>query len=302
MNRSVMIVLVVAGAVVSVGAGILVGFTLGQRGQQQVAVASPAGSSFTAPSATTPGTPSPVQPTPNMTPGQPPAGTQPAPGATSASPPNTATNNTGQPMTPGTGRPGMTPRTGQPGAGTSPRTGQPGTTGGAQPGTTGTRQPFTRPAQFTLARLVEHVANLKDGATALTAAQAKTILAAVTPLEKLAKLTADKAKQVTDKVNAVLTADQKTAVEAGGRMFGGGGPSPGAGTSPPAGGGAPGGGGATQGGPGGMPRTGAPGGGGTPNFQPPAADENPFNPTVKSMMTDRLQTALKTLQDIAAGK
>jgi len=138
--------------------------------------------------------------------------------------------------------------------------------------------------------------------TELKPAQAKSILAVLTPLRKQPKLTQDQAKGAIQKLQKVFDAKQLAAVDRsvqasqqrrggfggpGGGGPGGGGPGGPGGAGRPPGGGGPGG----PGGPGGAgrpPGGGGPGGGGPPAFDPAAMkDFNPFNPDKKSPMYDR---------------
>jgi hypothetical protein len=167
-------------------------------------------------------------------------------------------------------------------------------------------------ATFELMRLVRNVGRLDSGDKGhLTPDQAKKILVILTPLRKQIALNNVQAKAATNKINAVLTKEQKKIIKAmkpekgmggmgsghhpegEGGMMGGGGP------HPPDGGGMMGGGG----GPhhpdgegmmgGGGPHQGPhPGGPGMENF-------NPFNPPKDSPMAKNTDKLFKQLEKTA---
>ena len=152
----------------------------------------------------------------------------------------------------------------------------------------------------------------RSKSTQLKPAQAKQILAVLTPLTKKPKLTQDEAKANIQKLQRVFNARQLAAVDksiqAGSRRGGPGGGGPGGGG--PRAGGPPGGGGPGAGGPGGRgPGGGGPGGsaGNRPRFDPARMKNfNPFNPEKSSPMYDRTLRRNKSLttflQARAAGK
>jgi len=188
----------------------------------------------------------------------------------------------------------------------------------AMPGRPGGDRP--RDARFTLMRTFHNIARLdEDGKAPLSSAQAKAILAVMTPLRSQATLTADEAAKAQTKLDAVLTTAQRDAIAAMPR-FGGGGR-----------GGQQGGGG--RGGPGGAgnggttptpglftPRSSqhgeqAPAGGEQPapaGGRPPGqgrmfgggmpANFNPFNPPKDSPMAERMNARLQTTFDALQAK
>jgi hypothetical protein len=155
---------------------------------------------------------------------------------------------------------------------------------------------------------VERSANTK-----LKPAQAKQVLAALSPLRKQPKLTQDQAKAAIQKLQKALDARQMSAMDRAiqqsqRRMAGGGRPG---GGGPGFGGGGPGGPGG--GGPGGGPRAGGPGGpggggpGGRGGFDPNRMKNfNPFNPEKGSprydQTKDRNDKLFAFLAARAAGK
>ncbi|MFA6451524.1 MAG: hypothetical protein WCX65_18780 [bacterium] len=129
-------------------------------------------------------------------------------------------------------------------------------------------------AAFQLSRLARNVGNLDTaGKNRLTAVQAKKILGIIKPLRKQTSLTDDQAKAATDKINVILTAEQKKLITAmKPERRGGGGPGGGMHNGP--------------GGPGGMHE--GPGGEGRHQNRGMIENFNPFNPSKDMPMADEL--------------
>lgn len=84
-------------------------------------------------------------------------------------------------------------------------------------GTTGQRpmMGMAMHGTFALLRLFRGIGRLEEaGKTPLTAAQAKAVLAIMTPLRTQQTLTPEQAKAAADKLNAILTAEQRAAIDA----------------------------------------------------------------------------------------
>jgi hypothetical protein len=143
---------------------------------------------------------------------------------------------------------------------------------------------------FQLMRLAHNIGKIDGAKGKLTAAQAKSILGIINPLKKKISLSGEEAQKTTDKINSVLTAEQKKIISAmKSEKHLGGGPGGPDGMHPDG-----------QGGPGKMPpgerRNGRPGerredgpggnhgfgGGMMSNF-------NPFNPPTDVPMADKLK-------------
>lgn len=153
------------------------------------------------------------------------------------------------------------------------------------------------PPAFQIIRILDNASRLNDGKKGkLSKEQAKKILDVIVPLRKQKTLTQKQAKATLDKINGILTDEQKKLIaemkpERKKGKAGAGGNEPGGGMAPPEGG--PG-----MGGPGG----GGPGGGAPANME----SLNPFNPPadlpMAQMMVKQTGEIFKKFENIAGIK